>query len=169
MRKELAQFRQILIEHNKGGPDIIPEISNNLGPSETHTLTLEGQNEAYKITEELWSSKVAPKLPSIPIKGVSGVKKGTVRLKFKNEELMEKAKDALSVDYKVSAKSHIVAMLEPKLTMLDLEGDFESSEELRQSILDKNSSIKSLVEDENNTLRLFSWRKTRPGHAYNCQ
>ena len=73
MRKELAQFRQILIEHNKGGPDFIPEISNNLGPSETHTLTLEGQNEADKITEELWSSRVkkhvALKLPSILIKG----------------------------------------------------------------------------------------------------
>ena len=37
VRKELAQFRQILIEHSKSGPDIIPEINNNLGPSETHT------------------------------------------------------------------------------------------------------------------------------------
>ena len=165
VRKELAQFRQILIEHNKGGPDFIPEMSNNLGPSETHTLTLEGQNEADKITEELWSSKVkkhvASILPSIPIKGVSGVKEGTAKLKFKNKELMEKAKDALSVDYKVSAKSHTVTMLEPKLTMYDLKGDFESSEELRQSILDKNSSIKSLVEDESNTFKVIFLEKNK--------
>ena len=75
------------------------------------------QNEADKITKEIWSSRVkkhvASKLPSIPIKGVSGVKEGTARLKFKNKEIMEKAQDALSVDYKMSAKSHTVAMLTP--------------------------------------------------------
>ena len=53
-------------------------------------------------------------------------------------------------------------MLEPKLTMFDLKpGDFESSEELCESILDKNSWIQSLVEDENNTFKVIFLEKNK--------
>ena len=126
-------------------------------PRETHILTLEkragpGSEEPQKITENEWTDvvkkNVRNKLQHVPLKQAPTLtKEGAGRLRFNTKEHMDSAKVALAEEYNMTSDSREVKMLEPKLTMHDLKGDFDTPENLRLKILEKNSSIKRLVDD----------------------
>jgi len=162
VRRELKDILPDLLKEAlgelKSAPDLKPEADmTSEEPKERHTLTLKiradtGAEESEKIiSEQSWTDvvkrDVTTKLSNVPLeKRPFLTKGGTVKFSFNNKENMVSAQKALAEGYEVTPDSQEVKMIDPKLTMFDLKGDFATPEELCQKILDKNCSIKGLVD-----------------------
>ena len=124
---------------------------------ERHTLlvkrqTQSGTEESEKISENDYAGAVkkdlSAKLVHVPVKNNPTLtKEGAVRINFQSKENMDDATKALSQEYTVTQDTRVVELLDPKLIMFDLKGEFETGEDLKQKILDKNTSIKELVDE----------------------
>ena len=116
-----------------------------------HTLLVEKTTESgeEEIPENEWKTSimkdVKTKLKHVPVlKAASS--NGAAKLHFKTKEDLDKAQDALRVDYKVTSKSEDKKKLNPKLTIADIDPDVTSDEMLTDEILNKNEKIKCLKE-----------------------
>lgn len=126
-------------------------------PTERHTLVLEKKTDGVdeeedntKMSEQEWTTvvkkDVKKTLKNVPVLNAKTVE-GTAKLSFKTKEHMDSARDALMSKYKVTSKTQEKRMLEPKLTISDLDSDITSKEILEEKILEKNELIQKLKEE----------------------
>ena len=124
--------------------------------ADVHTLTIEkiptNAGESTMFTQQEWTEVVKKNLKTtlktVPISRTSSpASSGKARLTFKTKEDMDTAKAALAGDYTVTSDSRQTKLLDPKMTIFDLKGEFGSPDDLYKTILDKNSNIKTLVDE----------------------
>ena len=128
-------------------------------PIQQHTLELEKkcdadellQNEdAGKISTEEWTTVVKKDvkgaLKNVPVLKTSSSLKST-KLHFENQDDLQRAERALEGKYRVTSKSEDRKMLNPKLTISDLDDEIKTKEMLLDEIKSKNTHVNALVEE----------------------
>ena len=140
-------------------------------PSTSHTLVIENmqsgkdtEEDSSEITEQSWANKVKSdvrqKLKSVPVIKASA-SNGAAKLHFTTREHMDLAQEALKSEYKVTSKTHERKLLDPKLTISDIDSDIDSKDVLEDKILEKNDFIKDLKESGEMVKIVFFDKKDR--------
>jgi len=149
-------------------PDLLKNAMSSLSPSDSetiqvekppptrHTLTIskksEGEEEEEEKEEDIsngdWLSMrrdVKGSLKAVPVKS-AGVWNGkpNLALLFDSKDDMDKAEVALTEKYKVSSKSVDRKLLEPKLSITNIDPEIPTKEKLLEELLDENKFIREL-------------------------
>lgn len=116
---------------------------------ESHMMYLvkktDDPEDKEEITEKEWTEVVKKDVRST-LKNVPVIKAHNGKLSFKTKEDMDTAREALSGKYSVTMKTQEVKKLDPKLTLMDIDPDISSKEELQEKILDKNDDLRKLID-----------------------
>ena len=116
--------------------------------------------DSPSISEREWTevvrSDLKGSLKTIPVKNATFVN-GAATLDFTSKAHMEEAQKTLAAKYEVSAKSHDLKKLDPKLTIFDIDTDVADKEQLLEEILHKNQGINAL--NTNNSIKVVFYSK----------
>ena len=134
-----------------------------------HQLILENKDSDVSNAKADWTTVtkkgIGKKLKDIPANKFSVMSDGKASIHFPNKESLELAKDALSEDYKLTAKSTKEKKLLPKLKILDvspdvLDGEREAVQKnIRTSICNKNPQICTLAHENEDALKVVYYDK----------
>ena len=140
-------------------------------PVKQHTLELEKKcdeeqlkldEDAGKITSEEWTTVVKKDvkgaLKNVPVLKASSTSKLT-KLHFESQDDLERAEKALEDKYRVKSKSEDRKLLNPKLTLSDLDPEMNTKEILLEEIMNKNAHVKTLVDDGEDLKVVFLSKK----------
>ena len=97
-------------------------------------------------------------LPKVPIKGLGITKEDHGFIKIPDKAASEEMVNKLSKDFTTIAKTFSQREFLPKITISDISSEYysnSSKDELKSAILDKNSEIKTCVEDKKQFEVLF--------------
>ena len=123
--------------------------------TEKHVLVVDDLQED-KISPNKWTqvvkSDLSKKLKKMPVSKTVLSKNGKGCIFLPDEKALEDAKQALSENYRVNATTKKPSIILPKIKINNVKADsYESNNDLRNEILAKNSSIKSVLENDANS------------------
>ena len=134
----------------------LPSKSSNAN-QEKHAVIVEP--ESGNFNKETWADavkKIDGKLKEVPVKKNLITKNGQGCIMFPDKDSQEKAEVALRDDFLITSSSKTSSKLMPKLKIHDLEGyDKDDKPALRDAILQKNPTIRQLINDDGKILEVL--------------
>ena len=124
--------------------------------TEKHVLVIDDLEED-KISTNKWTqvvkSDISKKLKKMPVSKTVLSKNGKGCIFLPDEKALEDAKQALSDNYRVNATTKKPSMILPKLKINNMNAEsYESNNDLRNAIVEKNNCIKSVLENDSNSI-----------------
>ena len=127
-------------------------VSKPQEKEEKHIIILENKDsDVQAYNTGTWSdvvkNKITPTLKTIPVQKTTLSKEGKGCLFFPNFKAQQEAKLALESDFTVSAATKATRSVFPKLKIFNINNEiYTEKDQLKQSILEKNSDINYLVQ-----------------------
>ena len=168
MKSITVTLEQLKLSSNSSSseaPKPYPTLSQNKKPKEPatkHTILIKPDDEKNPFSDESWSKivkdSIEPKLKNVPVSKSVRTKDGFGVLFFPSIKQRDLAASNLKDTCKLESQSRDVKSILPKLKINGIPKDnFLKVEKqvIKQAIIDKNTTIKELVENHGKTLEVL--------------
>ena len=149
-------------------------VKTEIGLPAKHSLLLKPNDATSShYTEDTWADVVRKNLPhllhDVPVTKATLTKQGKGYLVFPNEKFRDAAVDTLKEDFHVECESKVPKLLYPKITINGIDKHVykpNSTANLKAAILQKNETIRNLVQNQNKEFEIVFIKEGKESSDY---